>query len=177
MLDATGDHPKKRMNPRALQIGEPRTPFRVALIEFCHQMPPLELDLTAGNRQVAGGAIRGNPFGRESESSPDRILMNETQVFGNESDRRPLLAKPSQLRVMDIAARAAAEYRLRKKRFTPQGNQTTRVEITRVQAPESHSVLAAAPPARRFTLPPTYGYEHRGNRSPIPDSLGGDVGH
>ena len=48
-------------------------------------------------------------------------------------------AKPCELRVMAVALRAPAQYRLREQRLAPQRHQALRVEIARMEGPEAQA--------------------------------------
>ena len=136
--NATGRYAKERIWPRALHSRQLGPPLRIACSKFFHQVMPLEFELAARNREVAGSSGGIDLLGHKTVTTVHRLSVYDPQILRDESDWKRLLPKPNKLWVVDISTRLSRKYGLRKKSFPPQSNQPASVKVFRMQAPNSH---------------------------------------
>jgi len=138
LRNAAAHHAKQRVRARALQFAELSEPLRIADSQFPEQVLPFELELSARNREPAERASPSDSLGRKRIAARHCFLVHDAQVLGNATDRRIVCAEPQQLRVMSIPLRLASQHSLRKKRFAPESDESSSIEVLRMQTPDPH---------------------------------------
>src|SRR5690606_5048040 len=101
-------------------------------------MLPLELDLAAGNRNETGAPRTAHLSPGERVTAIGAFGVHAAKVVSDRADRGRLRAEPFELGVVQVAGRAAPQHCLREKSLPPQGNEPGRVQILRMQRPETH---------------------------------------
>ena len=119
-------------------------PFRVALPQLSFQVPPFVKQLAA--------RFLDSPAGSPTPDFPSikfvfafhGFVVDGFQV-GRQSRRWIFrFRKAEKLRMMFVTARRAAKNLLRQQRLAPERDQSARVEIFRVERPESHGKINPA---------------------------------
>jgi len=106
--------------------------------QLLKQMMPLMLDLAGrdGNERLDADATDLAAVERITASR--RFGMNASQVGTDRRTRRSLAVKTLELRVISIAAGVSAQHGSSQQRFSPQCDKALRIEVSRMQRPESH---------------------------------------
>jgi hypothetical protein len=130
--DIPGDYLEKGMRVGLGKMPEALEMRRAAFLEFPEEMRPLVKQLPACLRDSP--AHSSDPDSRRIElvASPPRLLEYGRQVARNARCRRTLLTEPDELRVMDIPPGLAEKHGLRQQPLPPDGDQTLRVQVTRM---------------------------------------------
>jgi hypothetical protein len=123
---------------------EPSEPGSIALSKFRFEVAPLEFQLTVPDRDPSDRSGPANPLGIESIATLTGLDPHLAEV------RRDCRSGPDggpetlELRMLSVAESSSAEYRLRKERFAPYGDETSRIQERRVKGPKSHNDTSAA---------------------------------
>lgn len=112
-----------------------------AFPELAEQVRPLEGELTPRGRQLLRRARPAQLAAIEAITALQRFRMNGREVGVDGGDGIPGIAKPLQLRVHLVTPGSTAEHGSGQERFTPEGDESSRVEVFRVQGPEPHHAL------------------------------------
>jgi len=142
-LDAARMEPEQRMRFRLLQ----RTPLPIMSGapggELSKQVLPfmLQLSLRYGNWRY--GAYRADPGAVKGVTAPCCFGVHGTQIRRDRIAWRGMSLKASKLRVMAVTLGHSPQYGPGQKRFSPECNQTLRIQVPRVQGPQSHWSLNA----------------------------------
>jgi len=113
-------------------------PLRIAQCKFLHQVMPFEPKLATGNIEAAGRARATDLGGIKTVTPGHCLLVNNAQILGNGADGRRLPQKPNKLGVVHVSFRLSHENGLGEKTFAPQGNETSGIEVLRMQTPDTH---------------------------------------
>src|SRR6478609_2019730 len=110
--------------------------------ELAQQVCPFVVELPRGDRQRRDTPAWADLAGVECVAPGSRFRMNLRQKIVDGRDRHRMGPKALQLRMMAVAPRPAAQYRTRQQRLTPKRHQPLRVQIPRMQGPQSHVTTA-----------------------------------
>jgi hypothetical protein len=103
-------------------------------------MLPLEVQLSLFDFDARLPSSRGDLRSVECVSAAAGFIAHGMQIRCDRAARIALFAKAQQLRMIAIAARQSAQHGLREETFTPQRDEAGRIEIARMDGPESHAV-------------------------------------
>ena len=131
---------KRRVGCGRLDRLESYCPFRIANPELRLQMSPLVLNLPARNGHPAGHALRADQVTVETVAASQRLHVHGSQVLRYGPHGRRPVEKPRKLGVVAVAARSAPQHGLRQQSLPPKRHEPARVEVLRVQTPDSHAV-------------------------------------
>jgi hypothetical protein len=123
--------------PSALQRG--RTDAKLG-----KRMRPLLLKLPGAYEQGQALAHRSDLRLIERVAAPRSFGVERGKIGIDGGQRRRLRSESRKLRMAAVAAGLPAQHGLREERLTPQGDEALRVEILRVQRPQSHALLGDA---------------------------------
>ena len=113
--------------------------FTIAPRKFSHQMLPLVGHLPVSDAQLANRTDATDLPAIKGVATPRRLGMDRGEIGVDGGAGRWVSAKPFELWMMAIALRAPAQHRLRKQCLAPQRNQALRIEISRMDGPESQT--------------------------------------
>lgn len=133
---SSGDDTEERMRGGFRNSGLRGMTRGISRFQLAHQMPPLELQLSARRLEAAADALGCDFTGVEAVAARSGFGMHLAQVGGNACNRRRVRAKADQLGVASIPGGFSPEHRLRQEPFAPQRNQPAGVQIFRMEAPE-----------------------------------------
>lgn len=93
---------------------------------------------------VGFGNLRHRPRPADSRgikpvTPPSRFVRNGPKINGNRVERLWLRLEPDQLRMVPVAAGAPSQHLLRKQALPPSGDESSRVQIRRMQGPKPHA--------------------------------------
>jgi hypothetical protein len=129
---------------RTLNVSESASKRRAAAAELALQVTPLEFELADGFRKPDSGTRASELRAVEREAATLRLGVNMNEIGVDECDGvRPEL-EAVKLGMMAVAASAAEKDLTSQERFSPERREALRIEITRVQGPESHAVRLCA---------------------------------
>lgn len=137
------DYPKERMGPRALDRSNATIPFLVTGPQFGQQMLPFEFKLSASHGHLCLSVRPTDPSGSEPVAARPGLIAHSAKVVCDRSDRGPNEPESGKLGMAAISFRVALQHRLRKKGLPPQGDQSSRIKVSRVHAPDSHLINSA----------------------------------
>jgi len=123
--------------------------------QLAQQMLPLVLELPGRADDADPTANRPDLAGIERIASATRFQQNRGQVCVDRRSWRVVLPKSMQLRVAAITPGFASQHRLRQQGFSPKRHETLRIQVSRMDGPESHVLTTA------FTLTQTLGENSR----------------
>jgi len=101
-------------------------------------MPPLIGDLLGRGRDRLDNTQWANLTSVEGIAARGCLRMNSCKIRIDSATGFCVCLKALQLRMVPIASCLSAQYRLCQKRFAPQRHQALRIEVLRMDAPESH---------------------------------------
>jgi hypothetical protein len=107
-------------------------PMRAACCELVAEVTCLEIDLAGSSSDLGMLARSRNQAEVEAVAASRGLSVDRDEVGGDGGEWIWRLAKAVQLRVLAVAAGAAAEHMLCEKRLPPEGDEPLRVEIPRV---------------------------------------------
>jgi len=119
--------------------GQARVPGSVAQPQLRAQMRELVLQLPLRDRNAPPRSPAQQPRLVERVPALPRLARDRGQVRCDRRERIAALPKALQLRVARVSARAAREHGLREEALAPQHDEPRRIEISRVERPETHS--------------------------------------
>ena len=147
-LDVSGTDAEERMRARAALAPPPCIQPGTSCSKLAQKMPPFVPDLPSSRAHQDTLADRPNPTSVERIPASGCLRRNAAQVGVDGRARSRMCPESSQLRVMAVAPRLAAQHRARKQRLAPQGNQPLRIEILGMQGPQAHRRQASHNVAR-----------------------------
>lgn len=148
ILDSAGDHPKERMCAWSCDVAEFREPIRIAGSELSLKVMPLVLELAAIHGYATGAPVSIDFRRHEGIAAGVGFRQHDVKVHPDAVHGSWLGTKAIELRVAPIALRPPAQYRLSEQGFPPDRDQAPPVEVTGVQAPESHAKGRPGPTSR-----------------------------
>src|SRR5690606_29930640 len=166
-----------------------------ALLELVEQMPPLEVELPAGDRDPrhldpaddragrgaggrlsAGCSVLDRPGGPtvdagavEAVPARRRLLGEHFEILPDRVEWIGLRAEALELRMRPVPAGAPGQHRLGQQRLPPAAREALAVEVTGVQGPQAHRAILPHPPRQAKVAPRTD--DRRRSRSGSPDSV------
>ena len=116
-----------------------RQPMPITDSQLGLQVTPLVLDLPLRNRDPAGSAPIDDPAPVEAVAAAHGLVVHGIQVPPDTREWRTCRAKANQLRVPGVPTREPPQDSLSEKPLPPHGNQPARVQVPRMQGPQSHT--------------------------------------
>jgi len=113
-------------------------PFEVAKPYLLQQVKPFIPELTAAGDHTLHVSTPCNPAALKLIPTTSPLRMNHPKVFRNAPHRSPGVQEANQLRMPFVRIRLPPQHRLGQQRFTPERNKSLRIQIFRMQRPESH---------------------------------------
>ena len=149
-LDTAWDDMKQRVGRGRHDHLESDCPLRIACCELRLQMSPLVLELSARNGQLPSRARWTDKVAVERVAAVQRLFADGPQVRCDRSRGRPLAAKTLNLGMVTVAPCRTPQNGLSQQSLAPQRHKTTRVEVLRVQTPDSHVAASVTDPRHRL---------------------------
>ena len=136
--DPARHNPEQRMDPRrgrrlAFE------PLRCSRFELLSQMTPLEVNLALRQLDLFRCAARRDSGRVEPVSPLDRFGMHGLEILCDEGYRRGLFSEPGQLGMMPVSFRRLFQNRLGEQALPPQRDEPARIEMLRMNAPQTHT--------------------------------------
>jgi hypothetical protein len=139
--NAARDQAKKRVRLRALSVPKCTSQGRAPATELGLKVMPLVFELADRFRKTHLGTGAAKLRAIELEAATPRLRVNMEEVRVDERDGvRPGL-KSAKLGMMAIAARPPKKHLTGKERFPPERREALRVEVTRMDGPESQGAV------------------------------------
>ena len=106
--------------------------------QLSQQMLPLVRYLRSGDRNRVDHTQRSDLAFIEGITAQCRLRMDSRKIRTYGATRKRMCPKSVQLRMAPISLCLSTQYRPCQQRFAPQRNQALRIEVLRVDCPESH---------------------------------------
>ena len=111
---------------------------RTSFTKLAQQVLPFERDLSVCRIEQHGGAHGTDLTPVESISAIACLLGDRAQVRVDRDARPPAASEPEQLRMMPVSDRHPSQHGARQQPLSPQGHESLRIEVLRMQCPQSH---------------------------------------
>lgn len=138
VLHGAGNHLEHRVRLGILQPFPMRIDGWIPGPQLPKEMLPFVIELSGRGLYPNRGSGASHLARVERISPRARFLPNHGEVRADGRPRRDMRLEPSELGMVAISLRQAANHRARQQRLTPQGDQALRIEIPGMQRPESN---------------------------------------
>jgi hypothetical protein len=112
--------------------------LRIARLQFPQQMSPFVTQLAIGLGHFPAQTTRANLTPVKPVSTPCPLLLYRDQIPANSRNWSALRSEPGKLRMMSVTLRSTTQHFLRQQCLAPERDEPFRIEITRMNCPESH---------------------------------------
>src|SRR5262245_28277630 len=113
--------------------------LRASCRQLSHQVTPLVLELTVSHGNRPDTAHAADLARIECIAAGHRLIVHGAEIGRNRGARLAVRAESMELGMGPVAFRPPAEHGSCQQRLAPQGDETLRIEVARMDRPEPHA--------------------------------------